>query len=230
MKAILGRPTENAVLLTLLLATLSACGGEAYREPDVDSDDDGSTAQSSSSSSPAASSSSGTVDTSDPENPVYTYSFSLTGSGGTAPTYTSTSISTDNTLRVRVIPGQAGSLSTSEGTDSNFSATYYCASYTVTVLGHSLTTQPLKINGGGAICANAAESEILDFSDRMTSGHGDVTVGISAPRYDYYCQLLYNGYINWGYYSTYCSQSLYPVYKNHTVTGSIEVEVNGTSL
>ena len=34
------------------------------------------------------------------------------------------------------------------------------------------------------------------------------------------------GYIHPSYGPTYCSSSLYTVYKNHTVTGSIEIMTN----
>jgi hypothetical protein len=157
-------------------------------------------------------------------------SFTLTGSGGTSPTYSFT-VNTDNILKVQVTPGAA----TNVIPGSNFSATYECVSFNVTALGQTLSTGTLSVSGGNSICPGAPTSKTLDFSSRLTSGHQAVTVTIQATGYDFYCQgcltypWLYNAY-PYGYYSCSMYCPLHTVYKNHGVTGSMSIQINGTSL
>jgi hypothetical protein len=162
--------------------------------------------------------------------PAITTQFTLTGSGGTSPSYSYT-VTTDNLLKVKVTTGAA----TNVIPGSNFSATYECVSYNVTVLGQTLSTGTLSVSGGNSICPNAPTSKTLDFSSRLTSGHGSVTVTIVPTGYDFYCQScltypwMFNAY-PYGYYSCSMYCPLKTVYKNHGVTGTLAIQVNGTSL
>jgi len=134
-----------------------------------------------------------------------------------------------------VIAGAAGAVSIPAGTPgyggsySNYQATYGCVRYTIEVGGKSVTTNTLAVDGQNDLCPNAPTSQIIDFSDRAV-GVTSTSVKVTAVRYDYYCRLLYMGYIYSGYYNTYCGSSLYSVYRNHTVTGTLEIQTNGTQF
>ncbi len=162
-------------------------------------------------------------------NPAYTYSFTETGIGGTSATYTTPAILTDTVLQVTVTAASAGALSLATGY-SNFTANYGCISYNVTVLGQTMTTNILSPNPGyDENCPEAASSQMLDFSSRLTPGHGAVTVEISNPAYDFYCQMWESGYpgiYNPYTYNDYCP--LRAVYKTHTVAGSLSIAVDGS--
>lgn len=157
-------------------------------------------------------------------------SFTVTGSGGTNPTY-SVTVDTDNLLQVQITAGAA----TNVIPGSNFSANYGCVTYNVTALGQTVTTNTLGVNGGNSICPNAPSSQTIDFSSRLTPGHGAVAITVSASGYDFYCQgclmdpALYDAY-PYGPYSCSMYCPLHTVFKNHGVTGTISVQVNGTSL
>jgi hypothetical protein len=122
---------------------------------------------------------------------------------------------------------------------SNMSATYGCVSYNVTVSmtggSQTLSTGTLAVGGGNSICPNAPTSTILDFSNRLTTGHGNITVSIAATGYDFYCQSclsypwMFNAY-PYGYYSCNMYCPLHTVYMNHGVTGTMDVQVNGTTF
>jgi len=183
----------------------------------------------SSGGTPGATGSTGSPGSTDQYPPITT-SFTVTGSSGSNPSY-STTVSTDNLLKVRVNAGAA----TNVIPGSNFSATYGCVSYNVTALGQTLSTGTLAVNGGNAICPNAPTNKILDFSSRLTSGHQSVTITVQATGYDFYCQScvsypwLFNAY-PYGYYSCNMYCPLHTVYQNHGVTGSMDIQINGTSL
>jgi len=168
-----------------------------------------------------------------PFTPTYTSSFVMSGTGGTLPGAAITDIFTDTIFKVRVTAGSASNLALPAGTNggySNFSASYSCVSYTIEALGQTRTTVPLSVSGSSTmnLCKNSPSEQVFDFSSRLTPGHGPVSVTIKSAKYDYYCQLLLMGYIYNGYYNTYCSASLYPVYKTHTVTGNLDIQVNGS--
>ncbi len=162
-----------------------------------------------------------------------TYPFTLGGTGSTTQTYTSPSITTDTRLRVKVIGGPATNIQIEtpgryNGAYSNYSASYSCITYKVTVAGQSTTTSMIRVGENGTgLCANNPGEQVLDFSNRLQPGHGPVSITVSEPKYDYYCKLWLSGWI-YGSYSNYCP--LFTVYKNHRVTGSLEVEINGSSL
>jgi hypothetical protein len=170
--------------------------------------------------------------TSVPTDPPITYTFSITGSGGVTPTFTTPSVDTDSVLKIRVRSGIAGPISVP---GSNFTANYGCITYNVTVLGRTVQVGPLAVNGGSVACQGASDNQVINFSDRLSPGHNVVTVQVSNPKYDFYyigCisyPWLYNAY-PYGNYSCNLYYPLYNVYKNHTVTGSLDIQVNGTTL
>lgn len=185
-----------------------------------------------------ASNTDSTTDSSTSESalPPITESFTVSGPSGTTPSYTTT-VNTDNLLKIKVTAGGAGQI-----TDPTygFSGTYGCVSYKVTVLGSTQTTKLLAVGSqsdmlGAINCPGASTSQVLDFSGRLTSGHGAITVKVEAASYDFYCRgcetypWLYNAY-PYGAYSCslYCPSR--PVYQTHTVTGNLDIQVNGTSL
>jgi hypothetical protein len=165
-----------------------------------------------------------------PFDSAYAYSFQVTGSGGTAPSYTTGAINTDNLLVIKVNAGPAGQLSV-PGFYSNFTANYNCVAYNITVGGRTVTTQTLKVPNASQSwyamdqCPGAPSSQIINFSDRASPGHGDMFVTVSNARYDFYCDLYYQGMLS-GTPSMYCP--LRTAYMNHTLTGTIDVQVNGT--
>jgi hypothetical protein len=177
-----------------------------------------------------------------------TFSFSVTGNNGTNPVYsTHTSGSatdffiTDNLLRVKVTAGAASNLSLPSGY-SAYTGSYGCISYTVSVKdssGNTLrtqTTNTLAVNSGAALCPSSSTSQTLDFSGVVSNGpHGGVYVTVQANSYDFYCQYWYSMYYAYGSaspwinsYNSFCPMRA--VYQTHTATGSIEVQVNGTSF
>ena len=218
--------------LALMAIFLSACGAEAVREP-VTANSTTTQSQSSNnvnfptgtySPTPTPTSGGGSL-------PPITASFTLTGSGGTSPTY-STTVDTDSLLKIKVIAGA----STNVIPGSNFSATYGCVTYKVTALGQSQVTSTLSVGGNSnPICPNAPSEQVLDFSSRLTAGHRSVQVTVEATGYDFYCQgcltypWLYAAY-PYGPYSCSMYCPMHTVYKNHGVTGSMAIQVNGTYL
>jgi hypothetical protein len=236
-----GRSMKKFMVIALAALLTTSCGGSYDRTGTANQSatfagDDGST--------------SNTGDTGSSTDPVttvgnnftasYTQSFVVSGAKGTDPTATLPDVLTDSVLKVRVTAGPAGNLALSSsayGGYSNYSGQYYCVKYTVEVVGFGqATTHALAVGGGSTVCPDADDSEVIDFSRRLTPGHGPVDIKVSAAGYDYYCGLLYSGmipsaYYNWNYWvNQYCSPSLYPVYQTHTVSGSLEVEVNGSGI
>jgi hypothetical protein len=209
-----------------LVALINACGGQPFQEP-----------QSPPSSPPntsGGSSGNGGGNSGSPSQftPAITFSFSVTGSGGALPAYTTPVINTDNILKIKITPGLSDRISIP--TYSNFTANYECVTYTVTALGKSVTTEVL--------CPSQPDkpsSQIIDFSDRLGPGHGPVTVTVDRVRYDFYCLLWtqcqlepFNPTCYYSFYpaaySFYCP--LRTTYRNHTVTGNLAIQVNGSSL
>lgn len=176
------------------------------------------------------------VPTENPLPPIME-TFTITGSLGTQPV-ASVEVDTDNLLKVKITPGAAGPLA-DPNQSSNFTANYGCVSYTITVLGR--TEHPtLRVGAGSPACPGAPESYTIDFSNRLSPGHNSVTVQVSNPRYDFYylsCvpqPWLYgvSPYQPFYYIESECrtKYGMYNVYKNHTVTGTLEIQVNTTSL
>lgn len=228
------------VLALNLVSVLSiaGCGGAPYQERNAVSQQSNSSTGSngSGSSNWGGSDNNGSDDDStpvDPGNtlPPITSSFTVTGAQGQTPSHEFT-VTTDNLLKVKVIAGPA-SQATIPG--SNFSASYNCVRFRVTVLGQSTDTGLLSVGNGGYACQGSPSEKTLDFSSRLTAGHGAVTIKIEATGYDFYWQgcssypWLYGAY-PYGPYSCNNYYPTYTVFKNHTVTGTLSVQVNGTSL
>ncbi|MFL5812324.1 MAG: hypothetical protein ACJ763_02005 [Bdellovibrionia bacterium] len=210
---------------------LTSCGASTYKETasgttQAQSTYTGGTPPTGGTTAPTGSTGGGDTST----YPAITTSFTLTGSSGSTPSYSYT-VTTDNLLKVRVNAGAA----TNVIPGSNFSATYECVSYNVTALGQTLSTGTLSVSGGNSICPGAPTSKTLDFSSRLTAGHQSVTVKVVATGYDFYCQScltypwMFNAY-PYGYYSCSMYCPLKTVYQNHGVTGTMDIQVNGTSL
>ena len=186
-------------------------GPDSPNDPNSDSNGDGN-------------SDDGTDATNDPStlasnfDPAYTFSFDLKGSSGEQSIFKTPEINTDSILKISIQP------------ISNYSSAagnYGCAQFTVTVNGQSVSTKLLSVSGVNSfICLNNPDVQIIDFSTRVGSP-GPVIVEVSKARYDYWCQLWMAG--TPGLYGT---QSMYcpvrPVYEQHTVSGTIAIQVNGS--
>ncbi len=223
------------VLLSLSLGLLVGCGGESKREYVNNNGNVNGGLNSGNNGTCTGLNCNGVINFPTPAPtttgsgslPPLTYTFSLTGPGGNHETYTTPSITTDSILNVRVTAGPAGQLSAAGVSYSNFSSTYNCISYTVGAIGMTADTGALNVGYQySALCPNAQNSATMDFSGRLTPGHNSVQVQVSSARYDFYCNLLMQGWI-YGTYQMFCP--LHTVYKNHTITGSLSIQVNGTS-
>lgn len=217
----------TAFIAALTVMTLTACGGQAYREADTVNDIAGSVIG----GTTGGSSGGGVVGVTGTNLlPPIRANFTLTGASGTSPSH-SVTVTTDNILKIRINSGSASQLAVPGY--SNFSAQYNCITYIVNVLGQDTQTQTLSVNGGN--CSGAEDSQVIDLSNRLTPGHGSVTITVRAGSYDFYCTSclsqpwLYNAY-PYGPYSCSYYCPLKTVYKTHTVTGSLDIQVNGTSL
>ncbi len=120
-----------------------------------------------------------------PINPVpsYSYDYVLTGNTGVA---TVRGILTDSVLRVQFNPGVPQFGYRADGvTLSGYTIGLNCYRVNVTVLGKTLTAFVSTTGSAGVgYCAGAATSHTLDFSDRLTPGHGPVEVRVSNAQYD----------------------------------------------
>jgi len=169
--------------------------------------------------------------------PALTTSFQMTGEDGETPNFSVPPVATDNLLKVK-IKAEAGS-NLSIPTYSGFTANYTCLSFKVSlffetndgwVKSSSVRTQTLRV-GSNSWCPDSLEEDTIDFSAYLTSGHGRVGIFISEPKYDFYCKIAYSPAYYWLFYpinDNYCVT--YPVYKNHTVNGRVDVQINGTGL
>ena len=221
------RMFNKKVLITLALtASLTACGRS--------STSDSATSAGTASTTPAATTTVASTTTFAASGPGY--DFVIGGNGSvTLPqsfvqngkTYTQ-GITTDSILQVQIVSGSAGVITTTVGS-SNFSATYGCISYEVTVGGQTVTTETLSVDGANnENCPGAPDNQVIDFSSQLSEGHGAMFVTISNPRYDYYCNLVEEGYIPYYMAQDYCP--LHTVYSSsygtHNVSGHMNVETN----
>lgn len=220
---------KGASILTALalLAIVSSCGGRSSRDT-TDADQGASGSNGASSGGSGGTSTTSTDSGTDNFNPAYTYSFSLTGPGGANSSTTLPAVDTDRMLKVRVKPGAAGVLSLPGNQYSGFSAPYYCISYLITVLNQSVRTKTLALNGGSIACPNAPESDTIDFSSRLTSSHGAITIKVSAALYDFkYMLCLWNPLLMTGGGAVSCdTYKAAAVYNTHVVTGDMEIQTN----
>lgn len=143
-------------------------------------------------------------------------------------------VPTDDVLKIKVIPGPAGTLNLP---GKPYSASYQCASYQITVLGRTVTTQVLSLNGYCLDTAGyynpyyvqAPKEQVITFSESLTPGHGPIDIKISNPRYSFKCEAcLATFWANptwWaGGCANYCKVA--PVYDTHTMSATIEIETN----
>lgn len=185
----------------------------------------------------------------DPE----TYSFEVTGPGGAEESYSTPTIRTDTTLKVKVVAGGAGIVRLPSQQYSGYSAQYSCVKYTVTIVmngidSQSVTTAPLSVIPGGcndlvtgAVTADQT-SQIIDFSRRLSPGqNGDIKIKVSRVNTNYWCILKVSEdrtlLQRYGYippqmqklpYSTSYYCPIRPHYKNHTANGDLMIETNDT--
>jgi hypothetical protein len=166
--------------------------------------------------------------------PPITESFTVTGASGITPSFTTT-VDTDDVLRIKITAGTADKVSMP---GYNFQAQYDCVKYTIEVMGHTVTTNVLAVdngNGGGYPapwgCYGASSSQVIDFSSRLSPGHGPVTVTVKAEGTNFYCKWC-QSQTPYYYWANQCAYAcpLYNVYKTHTVKGDLAIQVNGTSL
>jgi hypothetical protein len=174
--------------------------------------------------------------------PALTFSGQITGSTGTTPSWTSPTFETDNTLQVRITPNQAGSIvSGTPNVDSYFTGIYNCAEFTVVVLGDTVTTQPMALDPSqpcwsqsGSPIYGVQSSQLIDFSSRLSSGHGAISVAITGGATDDYCQWLADNvtnpyssaYMEYNWTSLFCE--VRAIYKTHVATFTVGVGIDGT--
>lgn len=228
-----------ATLATVLMIT--ACGGEPYREGSPTGGTTGTdTSGTGGTGTTTTTDNTGSTGSTGGTNPPITRAFTVTGAGGSAPEYTTT-VNTDNILKIRVNSATAGQLSSPYGSSySNFSASYSCIVYQVEALGETITTDPLSVNGGSAACAGAPSEQVIDFSNRLSAGHGPITIKVRAVNYDFYYLDCLSSYSGMNYYMGYWQRYPYgcenpsvkwkTLFKSHTANGSLDIQINGTSL
>ena len=219
---------SNLALTLVAALLLSACGGESYRQSQRQGSEEQPLPPGDHYPNPS-------IPPVIPGDPSMSFSFSISGNGGTRPNYTATGIYTDSILRVTVRAMPGGALSLPGGGYSNYSATYQCVSYEITVGGRTVRTSPLAVTPGTSHhCPNAPNSQTIDFSDRLGQNPGAMSVRVANPMYDTYCSyfeagMLYPYYWTQENYNRYCSPGLYTVYRNHTVSGSLDITINGSN-
>jgi hypothetical protein len=244
------RKTVASLSALGLMLLASGCGGEAYRTVNTNTNNTNNTNTSTGGTpfvSPTGTPTNwgggpgpstgncGVVIT--PAVPAYSFDFNVTGSGGTAPTFTSTQVETDNMLIVRISAKAAGQLSLQSGSYSRFTANYGCIQYEVTALGKTLSTGMLStVAGGSPNCPGAPTYADLNFSDSLSPGHNAVNIQVTKVYYDFYCawaRWVNSSYITLSQYG-YQNEGLFcpatTVYRNHTVNGKMQVKVNGSEF
>ncbi|NDD90882.1 hypothetical protein EBZ37_02190 [bacterium] len=231
----------SALALTVLV---SGCGGEAYHAGSAGggSNSSGNTTPYVGPTTPGggwsggSGSGSGSTVTPPPTAPAFNFDFQVTGEGGTSPSYTASSVDTDNLLVVRISARPAGQVSIASGQYSNFTANYGCVQYEVTALGKTMSTGILSTTPNNPVCPGAPGYADLNFSDRLASGHNTVNVSVTKVYYDFYC--LWAKWVNSSYYniSLYGAQNetyfcpLRTVYRSHVANGKMQIQVNGTAF
>ena len=226
-------------LSTLILTlALSACGSSAKQQVaatpagSVSGSGSGSGGSGSGSSTSGGSTSSSTSGSSSSNDQTISFSFDILGDrgGSVSHTWDSPTIDTDSKLIVKISANPASYAVNGTG----FVGQYGCARFNVKVLNQMITTKPLAVNGGSPFCkdssGNAAPTyDTLNFSSRMTAGHAAPVVEISNAAYDfdclgcmYYAPQAYNAYLYGCSY--YCPMR--PAFKNHTVSGTIDVTID----
>jgi hypothetical protein len=219
--------THKIPVLILMASSLSACGGQAYRENggtptnttgNIPGSSSGPTTPTTTGSDPTV------VGTVDNTIPMQSEEFTLAGTttppnGSTRPgpmTHTISGIITDNRLRVVVSGGPAQPFS-----GGGFTVGLNCLQVRVTVNGSSQTAFVTNTGSPGyGYCNGAVASQTLNFDGQATPGHGAMSVTIDNPMYDN-CRLYGN------IYSGGCP--ITAVYWSHQVDVKVGVQTNGTN-
>jgi hypothetical protein len=165
---------------------------------------------------------------------------------GDNPSANSIALRTDNKLIITAYAGSAGRNNGTVAPPTNFSAEYNCATYRVTLQEQrngvyydvtSLETPPLTVTGTSG-CDNSVASRNLDFSPYLSPGHGLVRVKVEALKSDFTCKRYKNcmssAQLYWGSGCSFArlpnaqqdSCPMKPVWKSHTVTGTMFLQVN----
>jgi hypothetical protein len=238
---------QVALFAALLAATVSACGGSSAQnsiDPPIGGTGGGTSGGTSggitggTTGGTTGGSTGGT--TGAPFDAAASFSFTVTGGTRPESVYETPTIHTDTKLRVRVNSGSAGQVRPLDGSYSNYNASYNCVSYTLEIGGRTFQTNYLNAPGSTADCGTSGKptSQILDLSSFLTPGLGGFSIKVRALHYDaYYQGCLWDPYrygVNPFQFSWQQScKSMYfqrSVYQTHTVTGSIEVEVNSSAF
>lgn len=220
------------VSMTLGLLSLSAiivgCGSTAYREG-VDNTGGASTGPGTAPVTPTTGAgtgtSGGTTTTTNTQVATanFSYTFQLTGGQATTMTSSATNpvpmrVSTDTLLRVKVRAGNPVTFQT-----AGWAVGFNCQRFTVTVEGQSLEAFVLRQGYTPTVasdpCFSAESVATLDFSGRLSPGHGAITLEASGAQYDnchYYNEPRAGG----------CP--VHQVYSTHRIEGKFEIEVNST--
>lgn len=223
--------------LSLIALTLSACGSSGVTEKKTVKNNQTTT----------TTTSNATV--TDVGIPGQEYSFEVYGE---SPVIVTPEVTTDNLLQVQVKAGNSGRI-LQNSVPSNFSAQYGCATFKVIleidsgsgwVKTAEKTTSPLNAAGTSG-CTGGLSSQVINFSNYLLSGEKRVRFRVEAMQTDFYC-ILYtkcvnaiqqNGYVSsdctWMAGQTNMSQYVCPlksIYTVHSVTGSIKMQVNGSTL
>lgn len=220
---------RNLGLFAVLLTSLAAVSGCGKASPEAPASGGGSVFGGNTSTYTGIGTSTGTdTGTGVDFEPAFTESLSFTGTESRS----IQSVNTDSIYKVQISAGVAGQIAIPGY--SNFSASYTCIQYSVTALGVTRTSKILSPNGS-YLCPYAPQSDVIDFSDRLSGAHGQVTgVTMKVVGYDFYCIgcLTYPwayGVPSAAYCTNYCSR-LRPMYRTHTAGADIAIQVNGTTL
>jgi hypothetical protein len=235
----------GAVLASTLSLALAACGGGSLQTPR-----DGGGNQ-----NPGEDWDLGDVVDYNPdaELPSISHSFTVTGTGGTAPTYTTpTIVGADSLLKVRVVPGPAERLRLPGSQFDGFHASYACITYRVSlILGSSVSqtrvtrrlatgshaSYPFSPSGGTYNpCQGAVQNDTIDFSSRLFPGHPAARVRVDQVKTDFQCAYYWTLFLSRPtfYYLNMSFGSVCPsptdLHKLHSATGTLEIQVNGSNL
>lgn len=221
----------NLIVLSVAAVSLSACGGQAYRQPVAGG---GSTQPIINyyPSNGGGTTGTGTGTGNGSYTPALDYGdFDIYGTAGTVAAGQSTgssevtfpTVNTDNLLKVR-LRARPGSTSL-----NNASYQYTCVRFRVALgSGQTMTTGLIKVPGTTGYCPGGAEYVDLDFSGYMTAGHGGITLTVKQVETDTYCQWQMMGLITAYGGINYCPTA--PAHKQHKTTGNIQVQINGTQF
>jgi hypothetical protein len=216
----MGKNSGWTIPAALLLAWgVSACGGVAIPNSPVDNDgidsDGGYLSGDTDEDGSDGGSSEDEDDQAADSTQAYTWTVKMDGHDDVE---VLNEIYTDDLLEIEVT-----GLSASAVSGSGYSAVYSCVRVQVEVEGETQTAFVTNTGADGTgVCAGAVARQTLDFSHRMSSGHGEVEITITDAEYDN-CRLY--GFLSLSgcpMSSVYSSS-----YGKHTVGLNFTVNVNG---